>query len=171
MPSGVEDAFDPAPALEQLARAGVDFVLIGGVAGGAHGSSYGTFDVDLAYARDRENLERLAKVLRSLGTVLRGAPPDVPFQLDARTLAAGANFTFSTLLGSIDILSDPAGAPPYDRLKADAVTIDVRGQPVRIASLDHLIAMKEAAGRPKDKLMATEYRKLSDIVRGADGGA
>jgi len=95
----------------------------------------------------------------------------VPFQLDARTLAAGANFTFSTSLGSIDILGDPAGAPPYHRLKADAMTIDVRGQPVRVASLDHLIAMKEAAGRPKDKLMATEYRKLSDIVRGADSRA
>ena len=157
--------------LERLARAGVDFVLIGGVAGGAHGSSYGTFDVDLAYARDGENLERLAEVLRSLGAVLRGAPPDVPFQLDARTLAAGANFTFSTSLGSIGILSDPVGAPPYDRLSADAVTIDVRGQTVRVASLDHLIAMKEAAGRPKDKLMATEYRKLSDIVRGADSEA
>lgn len=102
---------------------------------------------------------------------MRGAPPDVPFQLDARTLAAGANFTFSTSLGSIDILSDPAGAPPYDRLKADAVTIDVRGQTVWVASLDHLIAMKEAAGRTKDKLMATEYRKLSDLVRGADSEA
>ena len=169
MPSGVEEAFDPAPVVEHFARAGVDFVLIGAVAGGAHGSSYGTFDVDLAYARDDENLERIAEVLRSLGAVLRGAPADVPFQLDARTLAAGANFTFSTSLGSIDILGDPAGAPPYHRLKADAITIDVRGQPVRVASLDHLIAMKEAAGRTKDKLMATEYRKLSDLVRGDDG--
>jgi hypothetical protein len=51
------------------------------------------------------------------------------------------------------------------------MTIEVRGQPVRVASLDHLIAMKEAAGRPKDKLMATEYRKLSDLVRGADSEA
>ena len=171
MPPSVEEAFDPAPVVERFARAGVDFVLIGGVAGGAHGSSYGTFDVDLAYARDRENLERIAEVLRSLGAVLRGAPADVPFQLDARSLASGANFTFSTSLGSIDILADLAGAPRYERLKADAMTIEVRGQQIRVASLDHLIAMKEAAGRTKDKLMATEYRKLSDLVRGADSEA
>ena len=115
--------------------------------------------------RDRENLERLAEVLRGLGAELRGALPRLPFQLDAETLHQGANFTFSTRLGAVDILGDPAGAPPYERLREDALAIDVRGYPVRIASLDHLIAMKEAAGRPRDKLMASEYRVLSDALR------
>lgn len=159
------EPFDPLPILEELARAGVDFVVIGGVAGGAHGSSYGTFDLDIAYERGKQNLERLAGVLRELGAELRGAPPGLPFQLDAETLRQGANFTFSTRLGAVDILSDPAGAPPYDRLREDALQIDIRGHPIRVASLDHLIAMKEAAGRTKDKLMATEYRVLSDELR------
>ncbi len=48
----------------------------------------------------------------------------------------------------------PAGAPAHERLKAEAVPIAVRGRTVRVASLDHLIAMKEAAGRPRDKVMA-----------------
>ena len=165
MPRDTEAPFDPAPALEWLARAGVDFVVIGGVAGGAHGSAFGTYDLDIAYSRDPENLERLADVLRSLGGRLRGAPADAPFLLDARTLAAGSNFTFSTTFGAIDILGDPAGAPPYERLKAEATTIQIRGLPVRIASLDHLIAMKEAAGRAKDENMALEYRALSDKLR------
>ncbi|MGH3031986.1 MAG: nucleotidyltransferase [Gaiellaceae bacterium] len=143
----------------------MDFVVIGGVAGGAHGSSYGTFDVDLAYARDPENLERIATVLRSIDATLRGAPPDLPFLLDAKTLQAGGNFTFLTSLGSVDLLAYPAGAPPYEHLKAAAMIIDVRGLRVRVASLDHLIAMKEASGRTKDKLMATEYRVLADEIR------
>jgi hypothetical protein len=153
------------PILSALAEGGVDFVVVGGVAGGVHGSSYPTYDLDVAYGRDDANLDRLATVLTSLGARLRGAPADVPFILDARTLRAGANFTFATELGSFDILGDAAGAPPYERLRADARVKRVRGLEIRFASLDHLIAMKEAAGRPKDRLMATEYRLLADELR------
>jgi hypothetical protein len=60
------DPFDPLPLLERLADADVDFVVIGGVAGGAHGSSYPTYDLDIAYARARENIEKIVKVLRDL---------------------------------------------------------------------------------------------------------
>jgi hypothetical protein len=159
------DRFDPIPALKALADAKVDFVLIGGVAGGAHGSAYPTYDVDVMYARDRENLERLATALKNLDATLRGAPPGLPFLLDAETLEAGGNFTFDTRFGPLDILGYPSGAPSYDRIREEADTIDVGGRAIRVASLDHLIAMKESAGRVKDKLMATEYRELADEQR------
>jgi hypothetical protein len=160
-----EPEFDPIPVLVRFVDAGVDFVVIGAVAGGAHGSAYGTEDVDLTYSRDPANLERLADLLRKLHAQLRGVPPDVPFQLAARSLREGGNFTFDTDLGKVDILAYPAGSPPYDQLREAAMVITVEGREVHIASLDHLIAMKEAAGRPKDKLMATEYRVLSDELR------
>jgi hypothetical protein len=159
------DQFDPLPLLERLADAEIDFVVIGGVAGGAHGSSYPTYDLDIAYARNRPNIERLVELLRDLRATLRGAPPGLPFQLDAKTIENGSHFTFGTDYGSFDLLSDPAGAPRYDALKAAATKGDVRGRTVLFASLDHLIAMKEASGRTKDKLMATEYRVLSDELR------
>ncbi len=161
-----EPDFDPVPLLLALVDAGVDFVLIGGLAGGAHGSAYPTFDVDVAYARDRENLERLAALLRELGATLRGAPSGLSFQLDAKTLEAGGNFTFDTRLGKLDVLAYPVGAPPYDRLRDEGKAVSIEERTVVIASLDHLIAMKEAAGQTKDKLMATEYRTLSDEQRG-----
>ncbi len=104
-------------------------------------------------------------MLTELGATLRGAPPDLPFPLDAKTLEEGANFTFSTRLGSADFLAFPTGAPPYEKVRDDAETIEIGGHRVRVASLDHLIAMKEAAGRTKDKLMATEYRELADEQR------
>lgn len=163
--------FRPGEILETIRRHGVDFVLIGGLAGVARGSSYPTYDVDIAYARDGENLERLAAALRDLGATLRGAPPDIPFLLDAETIERGAHFTFDTPYGAVDILSDPDGAPPYDRLvTAAGEPAEIEGVMLRVASLDHLIAMKEAAGRPKDKLMATEYRAISDELRAPRDG-
>jgi hypothetical protein len=157
--------FDPAPILHALEEHGVDFVVVGGLAGMAHGSRYPTNDTDVAYERGRENLERLATALRELSATLRGALPDVPFILDASSLANGANLTFDTTLGPLDILGDPAGAPRYETLRSDAVDTTLFGVRVRVASLDHLIAMKEAAGRPQDLLAAGEYRVISDELR------
>ena len=165
MGSQPEPEFDPVPILVRFADGGVDFVVIGGVAGGSHGSAYPTYDVDLAYSRAADNLERLAATLVGVGARLRGAPADVPFILDAKSLSEGGNFTFATQLGNIDVVAYPAGAPAYETLRADAREITVQGRLVRVASLDHLIAMKEAAGRTKDKLMASELRIISDLLR------
>jgi hypothetical protein len=157
--------FDPVPILEALVRHDVDFVLIGGLAGTARGSAHVTYDVDVAYERSQPNLERLAGALAELGATLRGAPPDLPFVPDAETLAAGLNFTLHTKFGSLDILGEPAGAPRYAALKAGGSEEAAWGLTIRVASLDHLIAMKEAAGRDKDKLHASEYRTISDLLR------
>jgi hypothetical protein len=158
--------FQPKAIFRKLLEHEVDFVLIGGLAGIAHGSSYPSYDVDIAYARDAKNLERLATALRELGARLRGAPSDLPLQLDARMLRSGSHFTFETPFGSLDILSDPDGAPGYDKLKAAAgAPAEVDAQALYVASLDDLIAMKDASARTKDQLMATEYRTLSDRLR------
>jgi hypothetical protein len=158
--------FRPRRILQALLEHDVDFVLIGGLAAIAHGSAHPSFDVDIAYARDRANLERLAAALRALEASLRGAPPDIPFLLDADTLERGAHFTFQTRFGSIDILHDPTGAPPYEQLRKGAGEPQLfMGRPVLVASLDHLIAMKETTGRTKDKLVGTELRVISDELR------
>jgi len=79
---------------EHLQRHGVEFMVIGGQAAVLHGSPVPTFDVDFCYRRTAENLQRLAQALQELHPTLRGAPPDLPFLLDAQSLALGANFTF-----------------------------------------------------------------------------
>lgn len=151
--------------LGPLIAHGVDFVLIGGQAGISHGSSYPSYDLDVLYARGRDNVERLVSALEEIGVRLRGAPADVPFILDAKTIENGANFTFITPFGDFDVLADAAGMPSYDELKSGAVEREVFGHVVKVASIDHLIAMKRAAGRTKDKLMVEEYIVLADEQR------
>lgn len=131
----------------------------------AQGSSYPTYDLDVAYARDPANLQRLADALAEIGVSLRGAPPDLPFQLDAQTLANGANFTFDTQFGSFDVLGEVEGIKDYEELRAHAQFKRIAGVDVRVASLDHLISMKRAANRVKDQLMVTEYVELADERR------
>ena len=151
--------------LEPLVRHGVDFVLIGGMAGIAQGSSYPSYDLDVAYAQDKSNVPRLVEALQEIGVRLRGAPSDLPFQLDERAIENGANFTFVTSYGDFDILAHVDGISSFEELKAAADERDVFGLPVRVASLDHLIAMKRAANRPKDRNMLEEYIVLADEIR------
>jgi len=156
--------------LGPLIAHGVDFVLIGGQAGISHGSAYPSYDLDVLYARDPDNVARLVAALDEIGVRLRGGPEDLPFVLDARTIENGGNFTFVTPYGDFDVLGDAAGMPSYQELKAAAVEREVFGHLVKVASIDHLIAMKRAAGRTKDKLMVEEYIVLADEQRKADRG-
>jgi hypothetical protein len=154
-----------AELLGPLVRHGVEFVVIGGMAGNLQGSNYPSFDLDVAYARDRDNLERLVAALEEIGVTLRGAPSDLPFQLEAQTLVNGANFTFVTPHGDFDILADVAGIKSYESLRSNAEIKRFAGFEVPVASIDDLIAMKRASNRVKDQLMLEEYIVIADEQR------
>lgn len=151
--------------LGPLVDHGVSFVMIGGMAGIARGSSYPSYDLDIAYARDKANVKRLVAALEEIGVRLRGAPVDLPFQLDERTIENGSNFTFVTPFGDLDVLADVDGIRRFEDLLVGSEEKEVFGLPVRVASLDHLIAMKRAANRPKDRNMVEEYVVLADEIR------
>lgn len=159
-------AFDPLRALRTLERHGVRFVLIGGLGARLHGSPTVTNDTDVCYDRSPDNLERLAAALRSLKATRRGAPAGVPFLLDAQTLAAGDHVTFSTSAGSLDCLGTPAGTDGFADLDRRATVYEVEGLGVRVASVDDLIAMKRAAGRPKDLIEVEVLGALRDELGG-----
>jgi hypothetical protein len=136
--------------LGRLGRAGVDFVVVGGVAVAFQGYGRATKDLDITYATDGENLRRLGGVLVALHARLRGVVEDVPFVPDDRTLARTRLLTLDTDDGSLDLLADPPGAPPYATLRERADRVDLEGVVVAVAALDDLLAMKRAAGRPQD---------------------
>lgn len=160
--------FDPIRILQTLARHKVQFVLIGGQAAIAHGSPSVTFDLDICYQRSPQNLERLASALKERSARLRGVEDDVPFILDAKTIEMGDHFTFETDAGSFDCLGTPSGVNGYEDLASAASPVDFDGMSVLVASLDDLIRMKQAAGRPKDLIEVEVLGALRDELEAAD---
>jgi hypothetical protein len=161
-------SFDPKEALDLLTENEVRFVVIGGIAAALHGSPSLTFDLDICHSVEEKNLERLAASLERLGARLRGAPGDVVFVLDSKSLEAARNLTLSTIFGALDCVAEPDGTKGFDEIAANAVEMDIGGTTVRVASLNDLIRMKRATGRPKDRIELEILGALRDeIERGA----
>lgn len=154
--------------LRVLSEGGVEFILVGGVAATIHGSSRLTVDVDVVYSRSPGNIERLVLALTPYHPYLRGAPPGLPFCWDVRTVRQGLNFTLTTDLGDLDLLGEVTGGGAYEALLRDTVPITVFGVTCRCLTLDRLIAVKRAAGRPKDLETIAELEAIREASRRRD---
>jgi hypothetical protein len=148
--------------IETLLAGEVDFIVIGGVAAAVHGSARATFDLDVVYRRTPDNVGRLVGALRPLAPYLRGAPPGLPFEFEVATVARGLNFTLDTDLGGLDLLGEVVGGGTYDALLPFTETLDLFGRTCRCVTLDKLIALKRAAGRPKDNEAVAELEALRE---------
>ena len=140
--------------LEQLAAAAVDYIVIGGVAVAFHGYVRATKDLDVVPGPSRQNLERLAALLRSLDAELDGAGDfdvgELPDPLDPEILAQGGNWVLQTRLGRFDLMQWQGDRELWEMLSPAAVEVDLDGVLVKVAGYEDLIALKEQAGRPGD---------------------
>lgn len=161
-----EPQFQLTRLLRRLVDAKVDFVVVGGVAVVIQASPRFTKDLDISYALDEENLNRLGGMLTQIGARLRAIDEDLPFIPDARTLSQTEILTLTTPNGDIDLLTKPPGSPDYETLRDRASRVDIDGATVLIASMQDLISMKRSAGRPQDLI---DIEALEIALR-RDGG-
>lgn len=155
----VDTPLDAGALLRHLHEAGVEYVVIGGLAVIAHGVQRFTNDLDICPAPDPENLRRLAALLEALGARQLGVGDfgEDEFPFDPRRpeeLAEGGNFRLVTASGVLDLMQWIPGMPEdraYPVLAADAVEGTAFGVPLKVCSLEHLRAMKRAADRPRDR--------------------
>jgi hypothetical protein len=144
------DVYRPTALVKALVEGGVDFVIVGGVAVILQAMPRFTKDLDICYSTDHDNLDALGSVLVTLEARLRGIPETVPFVPDGRTLRQTQIMRLTTPMGDIDLLVNPDGAPSYNALRRHADVMELGGQSVRVASIEDMLAMKRAAGRPQD---------------------
>ncbi len=152
------EVLNPEPLLRALHNARVQHIIIGGFAVNAHGVIRPSRDLDIVPDPDADNLRRLAALLAEIDARHVGLGDfevdEFPFDpTRPEDLLVGANFRLETRLGDLDVMQWVAGVdsdPAYAALAADAIEGELDGIRLRVCSLEHLIAMKRAAGRPRD---------------------
>ena len=142
--------FDLRRLLGVLSDAGVEFVIVGGVAGTLHGSPLVTGDLDIVPARDDGNIRRLLTALDGLGAYYR-EQGGRRLRPSASHLASDGHQLLRTAAGRLDVLGTVSGRD-FDSLAPHSVSMDLGGMTVRVVDLETLIELKRAAGRPKDQV-------------------
>ena len=150
-----------------LAEHGVRYVLIGGVALNLAGVTLVTVDLDICYDASQANIRTLLRALR----VLDAVPVDadnrpLPTSVDARALQLHDTFLFMTQAGRVDCLRVPDGTMGYDDLARTAVELDLEGVATWIPSIEDMVRMKTATGRPKDRLALEQLGALREVLDG-----
>lgn len=155
-------ALDAGSILTALTEGGVEFIVVGGLAVGAHGHPRATKDVDIVPSPARENLARLAKVLEKLDYEILGVEEfesEEVVQPDLQGLLGGGSWVLRTIYGRLDVMQLVPPDLEYDDLQDEAIDDEVFGLRVRFCGYRDLVLMKEAAGRPEDRVDLERLRQ------------
>ena len=144
---------DPERLIRTLAKHDVRYVLIGAVAARLQGFPRMTADADITPARDPDNVRQLAAALRELKARVytESVPEGLPFDCSPSMLARADLWNLVTTAGRLDVAFVPSGTAGYADLIRNAVSFDVFGVKLDVASLEDIIRSKEAADRPQDR--------------------
>lgn len=147
--------------INKLTESGFDFILIGGFAASAYGSTYVTHDLDICAVLTPENIEKLRGVLADIHPLHRMMIPKKSFMEIPENLNGINNLYLSTDVGVLDLISQVIGVGDFSEVSKKAIEIPIFGNKCKIISLDDLIHCKKTLKRPKDLLVAREL----EIIR------
>ena len=151
---------------EEFNRSGIDYLVVGGLAVNFHGVPRMTYDVDIMILMDSANILKCVEKLTSWGY-----KPKIP--VDPKDLASeekrkawvfekgrkAFNFYNEKLpIAEIDLVIE--SSVPYEKLKSNAVRINLRGVMAPTVSISDLIEMKRGAGRKQDLVDIEYLRKI-----------
>lgn len=144
------------PALEKFEKAGVRYIVVGGMAALAHGVNRYTADIDFVVALDRVNAARAIEALTGLGLKPR-APVDPMGYADQATRETWVKeknmmvFSFfdpkDPFLGIDLFVEHPMD---FEAMYQNSVQRPLGNIHMRVCGREDLIRMKKQAGRPKD---------------------
>lgn len=135
--------------LRTLAREGVEFVLVGMLAGVLRGAPLTTRDVNIVHNRTPENIRRLLKVLGRIHATYRGDPRRL--SPNETHLSGPGQQLLVTDFGDLDCLGSLHDGQTYGDLLSKSSGMQLGDNlAIRVLRLDELLLIKQKAGRPKD---------------------
>lgn len=146
--------------LARLADAGVDFVLVGGLAAAVQGSSHVTQDVDVCVKLGAANLRRLSLALEDLHPRHRMGPREITFQHEDDILETFKNVYLQTDWGQLDCLGNVLGVGGFDEVKKQSEILRLEGRDIRVLTLEALLTAKRQLHRAKDLAVVEELKAL-----------
>jgi hypothetical protein len=151
--------------LRALCNAGVEFIVVGGLAAVLDGAPINTFDLDVVHLRNERNIERLLKVMEALDAVYR-IQPERRIRPAASHLASAGHQNLLTRYGPLDLLGTIGSNLGYEDLLPHSVEMDVGEETlVRVLDLETLIAIKEELGGEKDRAVLPVLRRTLEEKR------
>lgn len=134
-----------ARLLGDLNRAGVRYVVVGGIAVIRHGVVRATKDLDVVVAADEDTAKRLSGLcIEWQATRPDGSP------VDRRLPTPGRPLHLRTVHGLVDLLAEQPSPLDLNGLLSRSDERRIDGVPAPICSLADLVALKHQAGRPTD---------------------
>jgi predicted nucleotidyltransferase len=136
--------------LEGLLEAGVEFILVGGLAAVVQGAPITTIDVDIVHKQSSENISKLFAFLKSVDAYYRRLDDKLiePKEVD---ISGKGHVLLTTRLGPLDVLAVIEEGRRYEDLLESTVEIEFRGHNLRVLDLKMLIQLKRASTDLKDR--------------------
>ncbi len=141
---------DLGALLKALTEAGIEFIVVGGLAAVAQGAPITTMDIDIVHRQSKENIEKLLALLKKVDAVYR-RPDDTIIEPEAQDLWGRGHVLFVTRYGPLDVLAVIEEDRGYDDLLPDTIEIEYRGYKVRMLNLKALVELKKSSQNPKER--------------------
>jgi len=152
MPTDNKDTGGPdlRALLEGLTTAGVEFILVGGLAAVIQGAPVTTMDADIVYRRTPENVGKLLAFLRSTGAIYR-RPDNRIIEPMEDDFSGMGHALFTTDLGPLDVLAFIEEGNTFEDLIGLTADIKFRGREIHVLDLKSMIELKRTSKDPVDK--------------------
>ena len=155
---------DLSALIRSLSDAGIEYIIVGGLAAVAQGAPVTTFDLDIVHRQTAENIRKLSAFLKWIDARLR-RPDDKIIEPASEDLYAKGHLLLKTRLGPLDVLAFIEKGQGYDDLLPKSIEIDFQGHKIRVLGLETIVELKRGSRDPRELQRLSVYENTLRLIR------